>query len=101
MCPLWKVAHNESKCWSKPGNDHLKSEWLRRKQGEKAVPAVQTARNGPEMLMCKIDESQKHEFGFGGLAFPDNQQLLSDPNVWIGNTGAMTIQHLTRVDCFN
>ena len=40
--------------------------------------------------MCKIDKNQKHEFGFGGLAFLDNQRLLSDPNVWINDTGATT-----------
>jgi len=63
---------------------------LRRKQGEQATPAVQRARNGPEMLICIIDEDKRPEFGFGSLAFPDNEQLLSDPNIWIGNTGATT-----------
>ena len=42
------------------------------------------------MLICIIDEDKRPEFGFGSLAFPDNEQLLSDPNIWIGNTGATT-----------
>ena len=36
------------------------------------------------MDMCLMESV---EFGLGGIEFPANAQLLSSPNVWIGDTG--------------
>ena len=34
--------------------------------------------------------TNKNEFGLGSLGFPMTKNMLSDPNVWIADTGAST-----------
>lgn len=97
-----KPGHVEANCWKK--HPEKTPEWakgLKGKSGEAGtatlqellLAAVETPLSGLHdgFLACEtmdMLETESVEFGLGGIEFPANAQLLSSPNVWIGDTGA-------------
>jgi hypothetical protein len=71
----------ETDCWKKPEDKEKAPEWFKNnKRPEIGGAAV----DGVEFVCVGIDQ-----FGLSaGQYFPDNMKLLSDPNIWIADTGA-------------
>jgi hypothetical protein len=83
-----KPNHVEQQCWRKPGNEHLKPDWLKKK--EQANPLVDEG-TSPELLLCCMEvDTELTEYQLCGLTFPTAQKILSDPNVWIADSAATT-----------
>jgi hypothetical protein len=83
-----KPNHVEQQCWRKPGNEHLKPDWLKKK--EQANPSVDEGPS-PELLLCCLEvNTELTEHQLCGLTFPTAQKILSDPNVWITDSAATT-----------
>jgi hypothetical protein len=77
-----KVGHREVDCWLKEANKD------KRPKGFK-VPG--------ETTTVATDGGSKVEYLLVGMTFPDNHDFLSDPNVWIADTGATV--HNTPHQC--
>ena len=79
-----KPGHLANDCWEKEENKHKRPKgWKSSKSGEQGTAAVDG--NRCEVLLSSI-------------TFPKKQALLSDRNVWIGDTRAT--QHMTAYkDC--
>ena len=72
-----KVGHRAVDCWLKEENKD------KRPKGFK-VPG--------ETTTVATDGGNKVEYLLCGMTFPDDHELLNDPNVWIADTGA-TVHH--------
>jgi len=46
-----------------------------------------------------MQENCGNELAFMGMVFPDNAQMLNDPNVWIGETGATVHTTPKNLNC--
>jgi hypothetical protein len=76
----------DRKCWDLPENANRRPKNWKTKVTETANVACD-GQSGPtvEQLLSNIDDEMQ--------SFPDNQAILMDPNVWIGDTAA--IMHMT------
>lgn len=80
--PCWTCGkgHWDRECWDKPENAHLRPAWYKPKPKGVNAAAVSNNKVDQEILFCMPTvEVQK---------FPDNVDLLSDPNIWIADTAA-------------
>jgi hypothetical protein len=79
-----KSGHKLADCWEKEENKH------------KHPKGYNPSGANKEAGGAAVDNSSKVEFLLCGFtteslkSFPDNQALLNDPNIWIGDTGATT-----------
>jgi Zinc knuckle len=78
-----KEGHRSTDCWEKDENKDKRPKGYK-VQGEKGAAAMDSTGDS---------SGSNVEFLLFGMTFPMTQQLLSDPNVWIGDTGATT--HMT------
>jgi hypothetical protein len=76
-----KTGHMEKACWSKAENKDKRPQWLKDKDkiGEQANVNVGSK---IEFVLCGVDREKK--------TFPNTQELLNDPNLWLGNSAATT-----------
>jgi hypothetical protein len=85
-----KTGHKSADCWQKEENKHKRPKGYN-PSGANNETGGAAVDNGSkvEFLLCGFTkESPK--------SFPDNQALLNDPNIWIGDTGATT--HMKKSD---
>ena len=72
-------GHKSSDCWEKEENKSKRPSYFKPKK-EQSAAAVESSRSRMEALLC-------------GLSAPESQEILSDPNIWIGDSGASV--HMT------
>jgi hypothetical protein len=70
-----KIGHKGADCWEKEENKDKRPSWLKNKTSTKVGAMAQDVGNKLEFMLC-------------GMTFPQNQDLLLDPNVWIVDTAA-------------
>jgi hypothetical protein len=76
-----KPGHMSKDCWLKEENKHKRpSRYKSTGSGEQGTAATDGTGSKVEFLFCS-------------MSFPTDQQILNDPNVWIGDTGATV--HMT------
>jgi hypothetical protein len=73
-----RQGHKADACWEKAENRDKRPKWFKGKDnGEVGATATDGGSKKIEFLLCG------HDF-----LFPQNSDLLLDPNVWIADTGA-------------
>jgi hypothetical protein len=85
-----KSGHKSADCWLKEENSHKRPKGYNPGGANKEAGGA-AVDNGSKVkfLLCGfMTESLK--------TFPNNQALLNDPNIWIGDTGATT--HMKKSD---
>jgi hypothetical protein len=70
-----KIGHNGADCWEKEENKDKRPKWMKNKTSTEVGATARDTGNHLEFLLCSI-------------TFPQNQDLLLDPNVWIADTAA-------------
>jgi hypothetical protein len=77
----------DSKCWELSENASRRPKNWRSKKANETVNVACDGQSGPnvELLLSNIDDELQ--------TVPDNQTLLMDPNIWIGDTAATV--HMT------
>ena len=68
-----KLGHKEADCWEKEENKSKRPTNYKVKD---------------ETSASAVDGGSKVEFLLCGMTFPDDQAILTDPNVWIADTAA-------------
>jgi hypothetical protein len=73
-----RIGHRSANCWEKAENKDKRPKWLKDKSnGEMGAVATNNGKK-VEFLLCRINK----------FLFPQNQDLLLDPNVWIADLAA-------------
>jgi hypothetical protein len=85
-----KPNHVEKQCWRKPGNEHLKPDWLKKKEQVNASVDEGTSQELLVPVCCMEAGTELSELQLCGLTFPTAQKILSDSNVWIADSAATT-----------
>jgi hypothetical protein len=79
--------HMDYKCWELPQNAKNRPVNWKTKKGNETASVAHDGRTDPnvELLLCNIEDELQ--------SFTSNEQLLRNPNIWIGDTAAT--MHMT------
>jgi hypothetical protein len=79
--------HMDSKCWELPQNESSRPTNWKSKKGHETANVAKDGKSGPkvELLLSSVDQEL--------LTFPNNQEILMSPTIWIGDTTATV--HMT------
>jgi hypothetical protein len=80
-CDNWgQVGHKAADCWEKAKNQRKRLKWFKDKwSGEVGAAVTDDGGREVKFLLCGVTK----------FSFPQNQDMLMDPNVWITNLAAM------------
>jgi hypothetical protein len=82
-----KEGHKEADCWFKEENKDKRPEGFK-VRSEQGNAGVDSDNNRVEFMLC-------------GMTFPNTQELLMDPNVWIADTAATVHMTPHEMGCTN
>ena len=68
-------------CWEKEENKDKRPEWWKSKKDG-------NTQNAQEQANAALGMATSMEFLLAGINFPNNEKLLSDPNIWIADSAA-------------
>ena len=78
-----KRGHKKEACWNDEKNAAKRPAYWRNGTGSANTNRNETSNTGVEVLMHGIDEVM-----LSGLEVPNSLDILQDPDIWIGDTGA-------------
>ena len=90
-----KTGHTKADCWQDDKNKSKRPPWFKKQGASSAEHGAAAVDNDVEYLLCGLVEEEVDKME---LEFPSTQELLTNPNVWIGDTGA-TVHNTAHSEC--